>query len=219
MASLISIIPELERIKKIDDFTDIVKLADFVYSIVSHGPPTYQMNISDLRGIYNDFKSQKSFGWCYANAVFMHLILRQYNRDSFIYDYGLRDERITHTVVICVLKDEKYLIDPYFSRYYADSNEIPLSFNSLLTNIRNGNKIISIYGKSKKLVKQGNDLVPMNPEIFEQSVLGGWKAECNFDNALMKKFNSVDALKLIPLKIQKGRVITKADGQCYYEFF
>jgi len=213
-------IPELRNLTKMDSLLSLAQLSDFIYSLISHGPDTgidIELPISDM---YHQFKKKEKSGWCYMHAMFMHLILHEYGRPSYVYDYGLRELEITHAVIIVQLMDKDYLIDPYFNRYYVDNKEEPLSFAVLLKLIKQDcNNIKSKYGKSQKNIKQGSVYQKIAPQQFEKSVLESWKANQNYDKIMTKTYNSLNPLYLLNNVIQKTRVVIKVNGKKYLEFF
>jgi hypothetical protein len=213
-------IPILDKIKRIETVVDLAQLAGFVFSTIPHGIDNGIDIECDVVEMYKQFMDKKKFGWCYWHAIYMHLLLKEYNRESFLYDYGLQEEQLTHSVVIVTLKDKKYLIDPYFNRYYITMKNVPLLFHELLSTIKKDpNNIGIIYGKEKKQVRQGDKYVKMTPEEFVDSVMGSWKINQNYDEIMMDKFNNKNPFLLIPEKIQKVVVLKKLDGSKYYEFF
>lgn len=214
-------IPVLREITKIDTVADLTRLSNFVFSTIPHAQDNgidLKYNVSEM---YWQFINKKRFGWCYWHAMFMHLLLKEYGRESFLYDYGLSTEQLTHSVVVATLRDERFLIDPYFNRYYAnEKGDKPLTFHDLLIEAaRESDKITTVYGKSKKLVKQGDEYVEMTGQEFEKSVMDSWKVNQNYDKVMMEKCKSKNPLLLIPKKIQKVKILQKLNGNKYYEFF
>lgn len=213
-------IPELRDLSKMDDLLNIAQLSDFIYSLIPHGPDTGIDIGLPIPQIYHQFKNKEKSGWCLMHAMFMHLILHEYGRPSYVYDYGLKELEITHAVVIVKLLDEDYLIDPYFNRYYIDNKEEPLSFTALLKVVKEDcNNIRSKYGENRKDVKQGPVYQKWAPEQFEKSVLESWRANQNYDEIMMKTYNNLNPLCLLDNKIQKTRILIKINGKKYLEFF
>ena len=212
--------PELIYFSKVDTIEDAVELSDFVFSLIPHSGDVKDFDVNrDVVQLYGDFKRKLRFGWCYHNAMYLHLMFQLFHRDSYVYDYGLADLQITHAVTILTLNDQEYLIDPYFSRYYVDENDNPIPFPRLVELAeKDPSKIKSVYGEKKKQVKQG-EFVRWTPQEFEQSVLNAWEVQVDFKNNMMKAFGSTNPLCLLPKKIQKTRVLKKITGARYYEFF
>lgn len=208
------------KINKIETVTDLARLADFVYSTIPHAMDNgidLNYNVAEM---YWQFINKKKFGWCYMHAMYMHLLLKEYGRVSFLYDYGLQEEQLTHSVVIVAIKDNQYLIDPYFNRYYVNKKKEPLSFRELKVKVAKGSEEIkAVYGAGKKQVKQGDIYIEMTGPEFFQSVLNSWKVNQKYDEIMVERFNSTDPLLLLPRKIQKVIVLNKIDGTKYYEFF
>lgn len=216
--SKINEIPVLKKITKLDNVADYARLADFVYATIPHAMDSGITLDHSINQLYWQFVNKKKFGWCYMHALYYHLILQEYNRDSYIYDYGLPVPQLTHTVVIITLRDEQFLIDPYFNRYYINNEGNPYSYYSLLKMInKDPNQIHSKYGPSVKDVKAGDVFNPVPPQEFEAGVLNSWKVNQEYDKRMMKNFNSTNALHLITRKLTKMGVCKKADGSKYFE--
>ncbi len=213
-------IPGLNKITKIHDVADYVRLADFVYKTISHSMDSGIDLDYSVNQLYWQFVNKKRFGWCYMHALYYHLIVQEYGRESFVYDYGLPAPQLTHSVVVVTLRDDKYLIDPYFNRYYVTEKGNPYTFPDLLAMIKTDpTKIYSKYGPGLKEVKQGDKYIETSPEQFEKGVLESWRVNQNYDKIMMEKFNSTNALLLMHCKVQKAKVCKKIDGTKYFDFF
>lgn len=213
-------VPILRDIFKIDTVADLARLSDFVFSTIPHDIDNgidLKYNVVEM---YQQFINKKKFGWCYWHAMYMHLLLKEYGRESFLYDYGFSEEQLTHSVVVVTLRNDQYLIDSYFNRYYANKNKEPIAFHDLLIEAaQESDKITSVFGKSKKIVKQENEYVEMTGQEFIESVMNSWKMNQNYDEIMMKKCGSKNPLLLLPKKVQKVVVVQKINGSKYYEFF
>jgi len=218
--SKISEIPGLERITKIQEVNDLVRLADFVYALIPHGEDNGLEIEYSVNQMYWQFVNKKKFGWCYMHALFYHLLLQEYGRESYLYDYGLPNPQLTHSVVIVTLRGDEFLIDPYFNRFYVNGQKNPHTFSNLLDLIKNDpSKIHSIYGTSLKEVKAGDIFRKTSPQEFEAGVLNSWKVKQNYDEIMMKTFGGLNPLLLMHRKVQKVSVHKKVDGTKYFDFF
>ena len=218
--SKISEIPLLKKITKIHDVSGLVNLADFVYTTIPHGADT-GIDIEDsVNQLYRQFVNKKKFGWCYMHALYYHLLLQEYGQESYVYDYGLPTPQLTHSVVIVTLRDDKFLIDPYFNRHYVNGEGNPLTFVKLLELINSDpSRIHSSYGPGLKEVKAGPVFNLTTPQDFEVGVVNSWQVKQNYDEIMMKHFNSTNALYLMTRKVQKAVVHKKVDGTKYFDFF
>lgn len=216
-------IPELEPFKKIDTIDDLVRLASFVFSTISHSQESSQLDIEkSVEENFYSFKTHEIFGWCHTNALFYHTLLNLYDRDSYIYDYGLQKYKFTHVVVIVTLREDQYLIDPYFNRFYSDRHKNPLTFKELKDLIKNSpNSIQSKYGKGVKKVYQeySKDFVDFTGEKLEKSVINSWKVLSDFETEMKKIYGDTNPLLLIPNKISRTKILKKLDNTSYFEFF
>lgn len=221
MTSIKEYIPEIP-VHKIDTLDEALALSNFVYSVVPHSQNVeIHYKYSDIRGIYNDFREKRKFGWCYANAMFLHLIYREFGRPSLIYDYGLASEKITHAVVLIRIRDVDYLIDPYFNRHYVNQSGDPYTYKSLIDAIKNGGipNIRSKYGTSLKDVYLNGSFKKIDGKSFESSVLEGWRAIVNYDNVMTKRFGTLNSIVLLPLRNSSARILNNSDGNGYYEVY
>lgn len=213
-------IPILNKITKLHDVVDFVRVSDFVFNTICHAKDSGIDIDYSVNQLYWQFVNKKKFGWCYMHSLYYHLILQEYGQESYIYDYGLPVPQLTHTVVIITLRDEKFLIDPYFNRHYVNERGNPLPFQKLLKLIeKDPSKIYSRYGPSMKEVKQGDKFIKTTPSDFEKGVLDAWKVNQEYDERMMKNFNNLNPLFLILRKVQKGVVHKKLDGTKYYDFY
>lgn len=218
--SKINEIPPLKLITKILNFSDLLRLSDFVYTTIPHGDDSGIDIGYSINQLYWQFINKKKFGWCYMHALFYHLILQEYGRESYVYDYGLSKPQITHVVVIVTIRDYKYLIDPYFNRYYVDENNNPYTFSDLLEMIKKDpSKIRSKYGSGLKEIKRGNEFIKASAKDFEAGVLDSWRVNQNYDKVMMETFNDLNPLLLMHQKIQKAVILKKVDGTRYFDFF
>lgn len=218
--SKISEIPPLKKITKIQDVSDLLNLADFVYATIPHAKDNGLDLGSSINQMYKQFVDKEKFGWCYMHALFYHLLLNEYERESYIYDYGLPEPQLTHSVVIATLRDEEFLIDPYFNRLYVNENKKPITFVNLLKKIKEDpSEIYCSYGSGVKEVKAGSVFNSTSPQVFEAGVLDSWKVNQNYDEIMRETFNDTNALLLMGKKIQKVAVRRKVDGTKYFEFW
>lgn len=214
-------IPEIRNIPKIDTFEDAIKLSGFVFSLISHSDNVESIDINEsLLGLYHKFKKKENFGWCYTHALFLHLLLMEYNRESCIYNYGLNEYELSHAVTLLTIKGKRYLLDPYFNRYYVDEKGKYLTFEQLLNNIKKSKKIKTVYGDEKKEVEQQEDkFEEWSPQRLVDSVIDSWKKNKDMNKIMKKKFNSIDPLMLLTVEIERVIVLKKASGAKYFEFY
>jgi len=216
-------IPELKEIRKIDTIEDAVRLAGFVFSTVCHAQETSPLDVQE--GIvenYKLFKAKKMYGWCHTNGLYYHLLLNHYGRESYVYNYGLKKHQFTHVVVVLTIKDDKFLIDPYFNRYYVNKDNEPLTLSNLFDLIKKDpEEIQSVYGEQHKEVYQEGEkgFVKFTPQRLEHSVINSWKVLSNFDNIMRDNFNSINPLLLIPQRLGKIKILNKIENKPYFEFF
>ena len=218
-------IPELETLRRVDDFSDAVRLSAFVYNLIPHDSSDKQsldIEAKSLLEYYRLFKEKKFFGWCHSNALYLHMLFKKYGRESYVYNYGLRGSDFTHVVVVVTIKEDQFLLDPYFNRYYVDEEKNPLNFNELLKLIyTTPEKVGSIYGEEKKLVysEEKKSFVGIHAKDFEGSVLNAWRVLSEFDKIMIEEFNNLNPLLLITRKIEKTNVLMKLNGEPYFEFY
>lgn len=209
------------NVNKIDTFEDIVALCRFVYNTVPHDNKKSEF-IQDVKVMYHLYTTKKDFGWCHANASFLHLLINEFNRESSIYNYGIEKGSLTHVVVCVTIHGIKYLVDPYFARYYVSSSGDPLTYSSLMGLIAKG-KYDKIHNKfidnCVKEVKQGDYFVGIKPEDFYKMVFNSWIVCCDYKKIMLETVGTVNPLALLPLKLQETRVLKKVDGSPYLEFF
>ena len=218
-------IPELGNLRKIDDFSDVVKLSTFVYNLIPHDSNdkrSLDIGAKSLLEYYELFKKKKFFGWCHSNALYLHMLLKKYGRESYVYNYGLRGSDFTHVVVVVTLKEDQFLLDPYFNRYYVDEKNKPLNLNELLKLIYTApERVRSVYGEEKKSVyfEENKMFIDIRAKDFEGSVLNAWRVLSEFDKIMLEKFNNINPLLLITQKVEKTNVLMKLNGELYFEFF
>lgn len=217
-------ISELDTLRRIDNFSDALKLSSFVFSLIPHYTKDRQpIDVcKDVFQYYKLFKENKFFGWCHSNALYLHLLLKKYGRESYVYNYGLKDSDFTHVVTVVTIKESQYLFDPYFNRCYVDEENNPLSFNELLKKIiTDPESVKSVYGGGKKAVyfEDNEKFMWMSPQDFEISVLNVWRTLLDFDKTMAENFNNINPLMLIPQKIEKTNLLMKLSGEPYLEFF
>lgn len=211
---LLDNVQELCKIGSVNTFEKVFELNDFVFSLIPHNIMKEPLDINKSWYEYYDlFKKKEFFGWCYTNALYLLVILKQFGVDSYLYNYGIREKKFTHVVTIVTIKNTQYLFDPYFNRYYTDENDNILSFSELLVKIKCVPKNIkSVYGNSTKPVFQEGrgDFIDFTPQRLEESVINSWKVCLGFDQ---------DPLLLLLRKIQRVSVLTDSHGAYYYNFF
>lgn len=213
-------IPEIHDIPKIDTFDNAFKLSSFVFSLISHSDNIETIDINEnILDVYHKFKKKEKFGWCYTHALFLHLLLSEYGRESCIYNYGIQEHELSHAVTLLTIRGKQYLIDSYFNRYYVNEKGKELTFQELLNSIKESKEIKIIYGKEKKFVERENSYEEWSPQELENSVINSWKKKKNMDKILMEKFNEINPLLLLTMEIERVIVLKKANGSKYFEFF
>lgn len=205
---------KLHEIQIIDTFEKAVELNDFVFSLVPHNIKKEPLDVNKpWYEYYELFKEKKFFGWCHTNALYLLILLKHFGRESYLYNYGIREKTFTHVVTIVTIKDSQYLLDPYFNRHYVDENDNPLTFNELLDrSVHAPDSVTSVYGDSMKTVfhEEVNAFVDFTPQRLEESVVNAWRVNLGFDG---------NPLSLITQKIQKVAVLTKSRGDYSFDVF
>jgi len=212
---------KLSYIYKVDIPEDSLKIAELIFSVISSPEVAEEFRIDDLKILFEEYISKKKAGWCYENAMFMHLILNEYNRPSYVYNYGIEKTRLTHAIVIVNINGIEYPMDPYFCKCYVNDNNEFMSFDDIINHIENKNcdKIKSLYGNGLKAVYMNGSYKMLNGENFEKKVYEDWINNFDYNNMMMKIFNSTNPLNLMKYKLNRARIVKKIFGEPYYEFF
>jgi len=206
-------IEELKSVPIINKFEDLLKVLGAVYTIVPWTETPYLGEIdlidvkfesdTDLRGIYKKFKKIQIGGWCGLNNKFFRKILTSYSIKNESYNYGLSIGYITHIGAIVEFEGNKLFFDPYFARYFVNTEGLPISFEDLMFLIREKkfDEYKSVFLCLKKPVKRENGTVDY---LFPQELLEG-SIEIFKQNGLEKVLREVfgtsnpDSLMLIKI--------------------
>jgi len=204
-------VEEFTGLSKIEKFSDLLKLNDFVYSAIPWKKvpdeewlkESYEDRLKKIESILQDSRDKKIGGWCGASGVLMSLLLAYYKIKRVGLNYGLSEDNYSHVVVIANLDGMEFLLDPYFNRHYTYYGEFPLQFPDLIRLIEEKKfaAIKSVYGSSSKEVEQNNGYIQFSPQSLEESVIKSWynrgfKKELintyGVDNSLMLLLNKID---------------------------
>lgn len=218
---MISFIDEIKNIRKIRSNQDIVKMSEFVFSIIPQTPEKIgKIFNDDLKKTYEGFKNKNISGWCHANSTFLHLLLRDLGIDSFIYDCGIKGTPITHVVLVFNFKNQYYALDPYFCKYYTDKKGELITYEKLLEESNQRDITVkSVYGKRSKPVLCGEVYEYWPPEKLEKSVLNSWKVLNNYKEIMLENFFDDNPIRLLSKKIEITRVLRTMDGKSYSYVF
>jgi len=203
-------IEELRDTVSVKYFSDLLKINDFVYSIVPSMFPVYEGDSKEsIYYFYQKFKEKEMGGWCGLNTYFLNKILRAYGVECWAFNYGLQKKFLTHMISIVNFENELYLIDPFFNKHYEDKKGGLLTFNQLSGRLilRNFCDIIPVYGGSKKDVKyipnpseksKKNlfDWAYLSPEVFESKTMGNFESS-GLSNILKRRFKNNNPLLLM----------------------
>lgn len=148
-------------IKKIKNVEDLIKLQNFVFSLIPVTNHKYLIAdkrpyFKSLKRVYKYIKTCKKLdyqgktlpeinqfgGWCDINAYFMMLLLQKVydfkQQDVNTYHYGYLEHSLAHTVCLVRFKGKKYLFDPYLAIIYIDpKTKSLLDFDTLSNRIKN----------------------------------------------------------------------------------
>lgn len=211
------------RVPAVNHFQDLVELLDIVFTLIPQHEDinmSSDLNPDDIGETFKKFQNREAFGWCHANANFMHFVLREYSRESYVYDFGVQGGRITHAVLVVTLGKNRFLIDPYFNRYYGDEKGGVYTFDNLIGLIKKDPSLIySHFGKGKKPIFQGGKFIELTGQEFEVSVLEGWRVNFDLENVLRNAFGDTNPLNLISRKVQCSTALRKRNGNTFYEFW
>lgn len=221
-------IPELAQIWRLDTIQNVALLANFVYTLVPNDIDTGFDLSQDVVALYNKYKNKENFGWCYSSSLYLHMLLKEYHKDSYLYNFGFTekdtghaDRNISHAVVIVTIQDNQYLIDPYFNKYFIDRvSKQALTFDKLILFSKYyRNRIESVYGPGLKPIKRKDSFIEVEPQIFEKMIMDFFKTELDYDNVMTKNYKTTDITALLSKKISKVRVLAKMNKELYYEFW
>jgi len=207
-------IEELKDLFRIRKFQDILRIRDFVFSLIPWGVIPYDgpRGSRDVKDIYYKCKNNELFGWCGFNADFFKLLMDGYGVKCSSLNYGLNDLQISHCVEIVNLADRvefgqvcsmEILIDIYFCKYYSYLGEFPLRYDELISFIREKkfNHIIPVYGDVKKkkvyIIDGKKEIFYVTPQELEKEVLSFFKVNLDLDSNLQKKYGDSNPLSLM----------------------
>lgn len=207
MSFLSRIIPELRSIPEVRTLSDVLRIQDFVFSLIPYTKEPFLEKIGiekngdvkvDLIDAYKGCKEGSIGGWCGINAEFLRLVLVTYGVKCRPYNYGIAGSVFTHVCLIVEFSGIKFLLDPYFNRVYTYENDFILQFPDLLRLIREDNTkhITSLYGLGKKKIQAPGGFKDYTGIDLELSVMGFFKVK-DFESALRDYFNSSDPMSLM----------------------
>lgn len=182
-------------------YGNLVKMTEFVFKTIPWRPQNFSKSHTLSIREYCDKCSKKELGgWCDANASFLRRLFNACGLWSKRYDYGL--PKFSHVVTLVDLNGQRYIMDPYFCRHYIDLKGNPITFERMLKLIenKNFNHIKPIYGNCLKDVEQPYGWVRWTGMQLEESVLGSWKINDNYDNIMQRKFGEINPLVLMITK-------------------
>jgi len=198
-------IEELKDITVIDSFERLIRINDFVFSLIPYTIQPFSGDVSsdNIQNLYKGFKSKTIGGWCRLNAHFLMYLLKEYNIPSYCYDYGIKNKTIdgfTHMVVIVDYLGMPFLFDPYFSRYYLFEDKFPLQFYDMidLLHRRSFIKISSCYGNLEKPFLTLNKWVSITPQEFEKHIFDSFN-DIGFKEKMTTTFMDTNPLLMILL--------------------
>lgn len=203
---------ELAHVKEINTIADVIKVQDFVFSLIpkTEEPFIKKMGIKkgngvdvDLFDVYTKCKNKEIGGWCGMNAEYMKLILSTYDIKSWPYNYGISSKQITHVGIVVEIDEMQFFMDPYFNRMYSYKNDFLLRFPELISLVekRNFEPVTSVYGKSIKPIKLNNKWEEKNGEDLEVQVLNFFYKELNMENVLKETFCEDNPLLLMLIRV------------------
>lgn len=208
-------------IYRIDEFKNVVKLVEHVYTFLINPEEAEDFKLDSLENLMEQYSTKKRSGWCYENAMFLHLLLNQYNRPSLVYNYGINGTRMSHAIVLVEFNRKYYPVDPYFCKYFRDNNYNILDFDNLIKLINNSEfeKILPVYGESKKQIYVNGSFVNMKGFDFEKQIMKDWVDNFDYVNIMDKEYGSINPLNLMKSKLNYTRLLRKISGDFYFEFF
>lgn len=193
---------------KIGTHDEVMSLAKKVYELIPCGD-TSDEYILDLKKMYRSCKSFEFSGWCVTNALMLHHLLSELWVPSYVLDYGDRDHKFSHSVVIATIQGIEYLIDPYFCRYPCVGDFI-VPFKEVVKSASKDPDCISwSYLPAHKPALREGSWVYMIGESFFEDVLTGW-VNVGFEGHP----NDLLAMSHCCTSIRK-----KTNGKLYYEFW
>ena len=207
-------------ISRIDNPMDAFHMAESVFNLIWCTEKAEEFIIDNIKNLMVNYQSGMKSGWCYENAMFLHLLLNSYNRPSYLYNYGIKNTRLTHAIVIVEFEGEYYPIDPYFCRCFTDGSNI-LTIKQLLEKIklRDFDSITTLYGTGFKKVYSNNQTTEFTGKNFTDQVMNDWVDNFDYNNIMVREFGHTNPLELMTRKIEKVRILRKWSGELYYEFF
>jgi hypothetical protein len=205
---------------RIDTPMDAFRMAESVFSLIWCTKKAEEFIIDDIKNLVVNYQNGLKSGWCYENAMFLHLFLNNYNRPSCLYNYGIKNTRFTHAIVLVEFKEEYYPIDPYFCRCYTDGSNI-LTIKQLFEKIKlkDFDSITTLYGTGVKKAYLNDQTTEFTGKDFADQIMKDWVDNFDYNNIMLKEFGHTHHLELMTIKIEKVRILRKGSGELYYEFF
>jgi hypothetical protein len=210
-------IDELKDIPEIKTFSDIIKIRDFVFSLIPWGPQPFSGNAMEagVKDLYNGFKKKTIFGWCGLNAEFFRLIICEYHIRCWPFNYGLSNYDLSHVGAVTDLSEKRglmdleripFYMDVYFCKHFTFQGEFPLTFDRLIDLIhkRKTNLITPVYGVCKKPVWDtgSQKFIDRSPEEFEKMIMDFYRDKLDYNQLMEKIFGENDPLLLMLIRIK-----------------
>jgi hypothetical protein len=199
-------IPELDVVPRIRTFSDIIKIKDFVFSIV----PLFKdpsdnkliLHVNNVMDLYQSFKELNAGGWCGLNASFFDILMHWYGIQRRPYNFGFTKMGFTHIGILATYDSAEFFIDPYLGIHYAHSDGFPLTFPHLINLIteRKFDKIIPIYSDNifKPIQQEDGSFTLASPSQMNSIVFCNWE-KC--DQVMLDTFGETNKLLLMLIKI------------------
>ena len=209
-----SMIPVVQDIKGIDNIHTIMKIRDFVFSIVPWFlKPSIGLNINveNIAELYKLFSTRKAGGWCGLNADYFQMLLYWFQIKTYPYNFGIKSRNISHVGLIVEYDGEEFFMDPYFAVHYIHRDGFLLTFRHLMTLIaeRKLDHIVPVYSEVRKPVQQEDGtFLMMTPQEIHKSIIIAWSEGTKsgtdgfqYEKTMMDIFGQTDPLLLMLIKI------------------
>ena len=197
-------IPELQDIKGIDSIQTIMRIRDFVFSVVPwtlRPSVDLKLDVENILGLYKMFVSKESGGWCGLNAEYYQLLLYWFQVKTRPYNFGVKSHDITHVGVIVEHDGEEFFMDPYFAVHYAHRDGFLLTYSHLMALIaeRRLDRIVPVFSDVCKPVQQiDGTFILQKPQEIRKSVLDSWP---QYEKTMKDIFGQTDPLLLMLIGI------------------
>ena len=195
-------IKELDDVPEIKNLSDILRVNEFVYSLIVAVTDPYNpyLEREGVEILYNKFIKEEIGGWCGLNAYFFMKLMEEYDVDCRSLNYGdlnSPDGKKFHVVCIVKYEDEEFLMDPYINKHYCYSDMRPMPFNVLIEKIksRQMKDIYPVYGKGKKKIFHCHEWKDITPKEFDEQLTR--HARQLAGDILIEKFGSDDPYLLM----------------------